>query len=155
MTKSSKQEASGAEAVVDELIALERTRCRALVEKDFETIRRIISKDVVHVHTRGNVDSFDSYMAYIQNVLEFLNVERHDLEVKVLGGTAIMTGGQTNTARLIGGNDIVKVKSRAIQVWMRQADGAWQQVAFQASLVGPPPPAMPAEASSAPPALKP
>lgn len=132
------------QSVVDELMALEQARCRALVEKDFSTIERIISKQVVHVHTRGNVDTFDSYMAYIQNVLEFLNVERRDLQVKVLGDTAIMTGGQTNTARLIGGRDVVKVESRAIQVWMKQADGGWQQVAFQASLVGPPPPPMPA-----------
>ena len=123
-------------------MALERERCRALVEKDFQAIRRLVSKDVVHVHTRGNADTFDSYMAYIQNVIEFLNVERSDLRVKVLGDTAIMTGGQVNTARLIGGDDVVKIESRAIQVWMRQAEGAWQQVAFQASLVGAPPPAV-------------
>jgi len=134
--------ASSEQAVVDELMALEKERCRALVEKDFQAVRRLVSKDVVHVHTRGNVDTFDSYMTYIQNVIEFLNVERSDLRVKVLGDTAIMTGGQVNTARLIGGDDVVKIESRAIQVWMRQAEGAWQQVAFQASLVGAPPPAV-------------
>jgi len=131
---------SSEQAVIDALLSLEEQRCKALVAKDFARMEALISKDLVHVHTRGNVDTFDSYMHYIRNVLEFLNVERSELQVKVLGDTAIMTGGQINTARLIGHEKIVQVKSRAIQVWMKQPDGAWQQVAFQATPVGAPPP---------------
>jgi len=128
------------QAIVDELLALEHRRGRALVDKDFEALAQLVSQDVVHVHTRGNVDTFDSYMHYVRNVLEFLDVERSDMHVKVLGDTAIMTGGQVNTARLIGHEDVVRVTSRVIQVWMRQAQGGWQQVAFQATPVGAPPP---------------
>lgn len=128
------------QAVIDEILSLERRRGKALVNKDFDALAQLISKDVVHVHTRGNVDSYESYMHYIRNVLEFLDVERSDLQVKVLGDTAIMTGGQVNTARLIGRDEALKITSRVIQVWMRQADGGWQQVAFQATPVGAPPP---------------
>lgn len=130
------------QAVIDELLSLEHQRGRALVAKDFDALAQLISKDVVHVHTRGNVDTYDSYMHYIRNVLEFLNVERSDLQVKLLGDTAIMTGGQVNTARLIGGGEALKITSRVMQVWMRQASGSWQQVAFQATPVGAPPPAV-------------
>lgn len=127
-------------AIVDELLSLEQQRGKALVDKDFDALTQLISKDVVHVHTRGNVDTFDSYMHYIRHVLEFLDVERSDLQVKVLGDTAIMTGGQVNTARLIGHEESLRITSRVIQVWMRQAFGGWQQVAFQATPVGAPPP---------------
>ncbi len=131
---------SDEQATIDELLALEQQRGKALVAKDFNLLEALISKDLVHVHTRGNIDTFDSYMHYIRNVLEFLDVERSELQVKMLGDTAIMTGGQVNTARLIGREDVVRVTSRVIQVWMRQPHGAWQQVAFQATPVGAPPP---------------
>jgi len=135
-----KSKDNGEQAIIDELLSFEHQRGNALVAKDFKLLETLIGKDLVHVHTRGNIDTFDSYMHYVRNVLEFLDVERFEMQVKVLGDTAIMTGGQINTARLIGHEDVVRVTSRVIQVWMKQSHGAWQQVAFQATPVGAPPP---------------
>jgi ketosteroid isomerase-like protein len=122
------------------LLQLERQRCDALMRGDFDRLRELISADLTHVHTRGNVDGQDSYLHYMRQILEVKDVVRSELRVRVFGNAAVMTGRQLSSSCLRGRDTVVTVESFVTQVWAREADGAWRQVAFQATGLGELPP---------------
>ena len=97
------------------------------------------------MHTRGNQDSLESYLAYVAERVDILDVTRRDLDVSVYGDCAVMTGHQTNTARLRGfDTEPIEVEAQVMQVWAK-TDERWQQVAFQATPLGEPPPPIPTQ----------
>lgn len=118
---------------------LEQARCRALAADDIAALRNILSSDLLHTHTRGNSDDFESYLAYIQQTIDILQVERAQLRLRHHGDAIVMTGLQSNIARLRGGDGgVVRVESKAVQVWVREADCQWRLSVFQATSLGPP-----------------
>ena len=122
------------------LLRLERQRCEALMRGDFDRLRDLISADLTHVHTRGNLDGRESYLHYMREILEVRDVTRSELRVRVFGDAAVMTGRQLSNSCLRGKDMAASVESFVTQVWAREADGAWRQVAFQATGVGELPP---------------
>jgi hypothetical protein len=139
--------ATGDQRVIDELLELEQRRCDAVAACDIGTLRELLAPTLRHVHTRGNQDSLESYLAYLAQRVEILQVRRRDLAVGVYDGCAVMTGHQTNTARPRGSDDEpIQVEAQVMQVWVRTGE-RWQQVAFQATPLGPPPPPLPHRAS--------
>ncbi len=106
--------------VIDELLRLEQRRCDAVAHDDTATLRELLAPTLKHVHTRGNQDSLESYLAYLATRVDILDVRRRDLEVSVYGDCAVMTGHQTNTARPRGSDDDpIQVESQVMQVWVR------------------------------------
>ncbi len=139
----SDQAAPDAQAVEGLLLELERRRCEAIAADDVAALRELLAPTLVHTHTRGNRDSLDSYLEYVTGTVDILDVQRRDMRVDVYANCAVMTGHQTNTARLRGSEDQpITVEAEVIQVWV-QGNGPWQQVAFQATPVGTPPPPAP------------
>lgn len=133
----------GDQGAVDELLQLEQRRCDAIADGDTSTLRELLAPTLRHVHTRGNQDSLESYLAYLSERVEILQVRRRDLLVSVYDRCAVMTGHQTNTARPRGSEDEpIQVEAQVMQVWVRTGE-SWQQVAFQATPLGPPPPSLP------------
>lgn len=129
------------QASIDHLIELEQKRCTALATGDLLALRQILSRDLLHTHTRGNCDNYDSYLEYMHSTLELLNIERGELRIRVYADAAVMTGKQTNTARLRNGDpQIMRIESKAIQVWAKEDDGHWRLTMFQATSLGPPVP---------------
>jgi ketosteroid isomerase-like protein len=125
------------------LLDLENTRCRLIVSQDFAALRDLLSAQLIHTHTRGNQDTRETYLDYLSRVVEILDLQRENLRVQWIGEqTAVMHGKQTNRARLRGKTEEVHVAAQVIQVWTQEADGHWRQVAFQATPLGPPPPAV-------------
>lgn len=134
--------------VTAELLQLEQRRCDAVAAGDETTLRQLLSPTLIHVHTRGNQDSLESYLAYLAETVEILQVQRRDLMVHVYDRFAVMTGHQTNAARQRGTDtEPIQVESRVMQVWA-MTDRGWQQVAFQATPLGAPPPPLPRAAAS-------
>jgi ketosteroid isomerase-like protein len=126
---------------IQALLKREEQRCQALASGDFELLGDVLSRDLLHTHTRGNSDGYDSYLVYMQSTLELLNVERGELRVRQYGDAAVMTGVQVNTARLREGDGtVMRIESKAIQVWAKEADGQWRLTVFQATALGPPTP---------------
>ena len=123
------------------LLAAEKSRCELIRKQDFAALGQLLHADLVHVHTRGNQDTRDSYLRYIAEVIEILHIERQDLAVKIYGDCAVMHGVQISTARSRKKAETVVVKTQVVQVWV-QSDG-WQQVAFQATALGDLPPPAP------------
>lgn len=125
------------------LLALEADRCRAIVEQRYDRLAQLLSDRLVHTHTRGNHDDKASYLAFVSSVIESLELRREDLRVIPLGDVAaVMHGKQVNRARKRGTTDEVLVEAIATQTWVREHDGQWRVVAFHASSLGAPPPAV-------------
>jgi ketosteroid isomerase-like protein len=123
------------------LTARENARCRYIVAQDFTALRNLLSSRLIHVHTRGNQDSRDSYLDYLANRIEILDLHRENLQIQLISDSAaVMHGKQLNRARLRGASDEVSIAAQVIQVWGREDDGVWRQIAFQATPLGPPPP---------------
>jgi hypothetical protein len=125
----------------------EQRRCDYISLQDFGALGELLHPDLVHVHTRGNQDTRESYLKYVTEVIEILEVERHDLSVKVYGEAAVMSGVQISAARArrtATGHteELVVVKTQVLQVWLHT--DRWQLVAFQATALGPLPPPPPA-----------
>jgi ketosteroid isomerase-like protein len=134
--------------VVEELLQLEQRRCDAVAAGDETTLRELLSPTLIHVHTRGNQDSLESYLEYLARTIEILRVQRRDLKVQVHDRFAVMTGHQTNTARQRGTDtEPIQVESQVMQVWAK-TDSGWHQLAFQATPLGAAPPAVPRASSS-------
>lgn len=125
------------------LLNLEEERCRCIVEQRYDRLAQLLSDRLVHTHTRGNADDKASYLAFVGGVIESLELRREQLRVIPLGeGAAVMHGKQVNRARKRGATDEVIVESTATQTWMKESDGEWRIVAFHASSLGAPPPAV-------------
>ena len=123
-------------SVTAELLALEQRRCEAIVACDEASLRELLAPNLVHVHTRGNQDSLESYLLYLKGKVEIVKLERRDIKLAIYDNLVVMTGGQINTARLRGSDDEpTKVESQVMQVWVK-GGRHWQLVAFQATPTG-------------------
>ena len=131
-------------SIIDQLTALEKERCRCIVEQDFQRLGELLSQSLIHTHTRGNVDTRESYLAYISGVIESLELRREGLRVVPIGDSAaVMHGKQINRARRRGHPEEVVVEAIVTQVWALESDGQWRVAAFHATPLGAPPPAVP------------
>lgn len=129
--------------VADLILALEDERCRCLVEQRFDRLSELLSERLIHTHTRGNVDDRESYFEHVGGLIELLAVTRSDLRVMPLGDrAALLHGKQVNRARKRGEATELTIESTVTQVFEREADGQWRMVAFQATPLGAPPPAL-------------
>jgi ketosteroid isomerase-like protein len=131
-------------SIAEQLNALEDERCRCVVAQDYVRLRELLSPSLIHTHTRGNVDTRESYLAFVSDAIESLELRREDLRVLPLGdAAAVMHGKQINRARRRGHTEEVVVEAMVTQVWAREPDGAWRLAAFHATPLGAPPPAVP------------
>lgn len=113
-----------------QLLDMESQRCDAMKRADFARLREILHPDLTHVHAKGQVDDYDSYFSTGGTHVDYVQIDRSDLQVKVLGESAVMTGRQLLVAVRKNGSGTVRIDSRVLQVWTR-SEGAWRQIAFQ------------------------
>lgn len=120
------------EAFEAALRAREDERRVALVADDMAALAELVTDDLVHVHTTGNVHGKAQLLDHAGRFLEFLNVERGPLTIRRIGpDAAVMTGPMTNTVRRRGIDEQVTVRAFVTQVWVRR-DGVWRIASFHA-----------------------
>ncbi len=119
-------QSEGNTATIQAILAREDQRCQAISKQRWEELESMLTEDLSHVHMPGRQDDKATYMAGVRNNPR--TVTRKDLQVRVYGDTAIMTGGMTNA------RDGREDHARVTQVWVRK-DGQWYQAAFQASKI--------------------
>jgi len=120
------------EPIREEILRLERERCRALVARDLQALAGLMDDRLVHVHATGKVDDKAQYLEMVAQHIDFLRVERADMNVRVHGDTAIASGRLEQAIVLRESGEQRLMKAYATQVWIR-SEGAWRQCAFQAT----------------------
>lgn len=114
------------------LLARERARCDALVAGDRAALAELLADDLIHIHTTGQVHGKAQLLDHATGFLEFVDVVRGPLEIRVLGpDAAVMVGPMTNTVRPRGSDERHKVRAFVTQVWVR-APAGWQISCFHA-----------------------
>jgi len=119
------------EAVIDTLVELERRRGAALVARDATVLESLFPEDLLHIHSTGNVMNKTELMHYVMQVLQFLEVKRSDLQVRMHGDVAVMTGKMQTRMQRVDKPEAVSAESWVTQVWVKRA-GTWVQTNFHA-----------------------
>jgi hypothetical protein len=65
--------------------------------------------------------------------MQYLSVERRDIEIRFYGPVAVMSGIALTSGRM-GGGEPITLKVKALQVWIETTEG-WQMVAFQGTKI--------------------
>lgn len=119
------------EAILD----VERTRCRALVDVDLDTLDGLFDETLLHIHAPGLIHNKAQLMEHIATRRAYLEITRRDLDVRLIGSVAIVTGEIVNRMRAPGGGERT-LGGVATQVLRRGTDGAWRFVSFQMTPAG-------------------
>lgn len=122
------------EPEVGEVLAVEASRVRALLNADIALLDQITARDYVHVESNGRrrskTEFLDGLARFEFRFESFVIDENH---VRIVGSVAIVTGCYHNEIRTREGLQPVKY-ARHIRVYVKD-DGRWQNVAHQATQI--------------------
>ena len=119
------------EGVRAELLALEARWDSAVVRKDIAALEEIIAPSFVYIGTDGSVNSRAEVFASLQAPdLEIDPFDTQDVQVRLYGSTAVLTGWFEQTGRV--GDQAYRVRSRYTDVYVRE-HGRWVAVSAQAT----------------------
>ena len=104
---------------------LEAARCQALIDGDLDTVDTLVADDLVHVHANGVIDDKAGYMNGLREKYVFHQISRPDLNVRVFGNAAIMTGPLKQSFSVKGIDARHGVEGVSTQTWIRN-DGRWR-----------------------------
>jgi len=111
------------------VLAAEALRRKALIDDDTAQVEQLFADDLVYVHTSGLIHDKAQYLAYAANVVRYLDVTRDQLQVRVYGDMAVMTGFQVNTLCKRADEIAVRGEGFVTQVWVKNPQG-WQIASF-------------------------
>lgn len=121
---------SGPHDEVAEVIAAENARCAAWGGEDIEPLNDLLDDDIWYVHTNGKRDD---KAGLFEVAKAGWTVTREDLDVRVHGDTAVMTGRIIISPRNADDPATApKWASTGLQVW-RKSDGRWRLIAQQST----------------------
>jgi ketosteroid isomerase-like protein len=119
------------DTAIANILEADKARCEATGDRDYDRLESLLTDDLVHIHMTGTTQNKEVYMAGVRALTEASKRERGDLNVRVYGDTAVMTGVQYNVAS--NGN---RTEMMVTQVWRLTGDG-WKQSSFHACRITP------------------
>jgi ketosteroid isomerase-like protein len=112
------------------LLAVEERRRQALMAGDLVALDDLFDETLVHIHAPGLTHSKGQLMEHVATNQAYLDVTRGELNIRVVGDVAIMTGSLTNRLRTREGGERT-LGGVATQVLRRCDDGSWRFISFQ------------------------
>ena len=113
-----------------ELLEVEEQRRRALLAVNLPVLDDLYDESLVHIHAPGVTHTKAQLLEHIATRQAYLNMSRGQLNIRLIGDVAIMTGRLVNqlsspdgTGRTLGGV--------VTQVLRRCDDGNWRFLSFQ------------------------
>jgi ketosteroid isomerase-like protein len=116
------------DADAEHIRAAEARRCAALLDRDAEALRAVVSPAVTHVHGTGLVQHGDEYFAHA-TASAYRRTDRGELTIVIDGDVAVSTGAIITVVRQTDEAPERRIEGVALQVWRRAGDG-WRQSAF-------------------------
>lgn len=117
-------------ATRDEILAVEERRQRALLDVDLDTLDSLYDESLVHIHAPGVAHTKAQLLEHVATRQAYLDMSRGELQIRLVGDVAIMTGRLTNRLGSEDGTERV-VQGMVTQVLRRGDDGQWRFVSFQ------------------------
>ncbi|MEL5991805.1 nuclear transport factor 2 family protein [Microbacterium phosphatis] len=113
----------------------ELRRQRALVDLDLDALDALMDDSLVHIHAPGVTHTKAQLLEHTATRHAYLQVARGELNIRMFGDVAVLTGPITNRLRTAEGGERT-LAGVATQVLRRRADGAWRFVSFQMTPYG-------------------
>ncbi|GAA2229281.1 nuclear transport factor 2 family protein [Herbiconiux moechotypicola] len=131
-----------------QLLEVESRRIRALIDGDVEALDRLFDERLVHVHAPGLTQRKEQLLEHVALRRAYLEITRGELDIRVVGDTAVLTGPMRNRLRTAEGGERT-VEGVVTQVLYRDDDGEWHYLSFQMTPRGEQAwPALPSEAET-------
>jgi len=118
------------EATRAALLAVEARRREALIDGDLDALDELFEDSLVHIHAPGLVHDKAHLLEHVAARRAYLDMWRGELNMRVSGDIAIVTGELTNRMRAPGGGERT-LAGPVTQVLHRGDDGQWRYVSFQ------------------------
>ena len=118
----------------EEIVALEQSLYRAMIGRDFATLRGLLSDDVSYMHSTGVAESKAQYLAGVADGLyEYERIESRGVRIHMYRETAVETGVVEMS---VGATGEPKATLRLLftLVWVKQG-GRWQLLLRQATRI--------------------
>jgi ketosteroid isomerase-like protein len=126
--KTHKPAATGA-SVEDQIKKIENDRAAAVVKGDVATLEGLTADDYIFINVAGQSSGKAQTMNAIKNGdIKLTSNELSDLNVRVYGNTAVVTGKSNAKGTIMG--QPVKGPVMFSRVYVKK-NGKWQSVAFQ------------------------
>ena len=133
---AAKNRAAGNQTVQHQLKQLEKQRTEALMKGDAGFLDRTTADDYTMITSSGQLRTKGKMMGDLKSgEVTFQSADVDDLEVRIYGDTAVVTGRHTQKAQSAG-NDI-SGQYRFTRVYVKQK-GQWKAVAYQATRIARP-----------------
>jgi ketosteroid isomerase-like protein len=117
-------------AITAELLELEARRQRALIDGDLADLADIFDDSLVHIHAPGVTHNKEQLLEHVATRHAYLEITRGELQIRLIGDVAIMTGPLVNRLRTVDGGERT-LGGVVTQVLRRRDDGSWRFVSFQ------------------------
>jgi len=99
-----------------QVLACEQRRQKALLAGDTQTLSKLLSQDLIYVHSTAVRDSRSTYLAKLQTgSLSYQSLTFEDLQVQVQGESAIVNGRMQ--AQIVKEGQVKAVRSLFLTVW--------------------------------------
>lgn len=109
--------------------ALEDRRYAAMLAADVAALRDLSSDRLAYTHSNGDRDDRQSYLDKVASRhFHYLEIERPEEIISVLGDTAIVVGRMV--ARVLIAGHEKRLDNRSLAVWARDG-GRWVFLAYQ------------------------
>ena len=119
--------------VQEELKKLENDRAQAVLKGDTATLDRMTADDYTVINISGQLLTKAQVLEAIKSGdLKYDQLENNDLQVRVYGDTAVLTGRTAQKGQFKGKD--ISGQTRFTRVYLKQ-HGKWQAVAFQATRI--------------------
>lgn len=113
----------------NDVLAYQDARFQAMIEEDLAKLNGLLDDDLHYSHTEGSVESKAEFLTTIESKrIDYLAAKRRDVEVRVFGNTAVITG--LSDMDLIYRDERYEFTIRFLEV-ARRVDMNWQLVAWQ------------------------
>lgn len=112
------------------VLQTEKSRFKAMVERDLETLNLIISDDLIYIHSNGSVDTKASFIEAISSgKRSYDEITMEDSQIRVYGSVGIINSKCTYHRRNAE-NRSNNLKLLYTSVYAR-VDDAWKHVSWQ------------------------
>jgi ketosteroid isomerase-like protein len=119
------------EALKAEITKLEDARYKAMIDKDYAGLDRLLADSLIYTHSSAVVDTKANWIDGMKaGKYDYRSAERTDVAMQVCGDAVVVTGRAE--MQIFSGGNPRTLRNRFINVWAKGAKG-WQMVAWQST----------------------
>lgn len=112
------------------VLAADRAWLDALLSGDADAVERRMAPDCSYVHNSGRVEWRSEYVARIrEGKVQYKAVERHDVQVRIYGMVAVMTGFVVGQSLTLPDHQLHNRDAHFLANWVH-TDAGWVLVAY-------------------------